>query len=128
MKEHLTSLDYINKTGRELISKAASEEKSGQLEADVKDLNTRWSNVSTAIEDRLSRLERAIGQLKQYEVIQQVPPMYTNVLCATNINSRCPLYSVCFQYSYCSQQVALCILLMFSIQPVLTAGALYVYC
>lgn len=68
MQEHNGSLDYINKTGKNLIGKAASEDKATKLKTDLDDLNTRWSQVSVVIEERLDKIEKAIGQLKKYKV------------------------------------------------------------
>ncbi|KAL5009782.1 hypothetical protein ScPMuIL_012087 [Solemya velum] len=67
LQEHKLSLEYINNTGRELLDKAASEDKIAKLEQDLKSLNTRWSDVSIAIDERLGNLKRAIGQIRQYQ-------------------------------------------------------------
>ncbi|XP_069136952.1 dystrophin-like isoform X1 [Argopecten irradians] len=67
LQDHISSLDYINKTGQDLLSKAPTEDKARKLNKDLKDLNSRWSHVSSVIDERLEKLERAIGQLKQYQ-------------------------------------------------------------
>jgi len=68
LQEHKGSLEYINKTGKDLITKAGTQDKAAKLDKDLKSLNSRWSHFSMVIEERLDKLEKAIGQLKQYQV------------------------------------------------------------
>ncbi|XP_063403799.1 dystrophin-like isoform X1 [Mytilus trossulus] len=67
LQEHNGSLDYINKTGTNLIGKAATEDRASKLKTDLNDLNTRWSQVSVVIDERLDKIEKAIGQLKKHK-------------------------------------------------------------
>ncbi|XP_067674722.1 dystrophin-like isoform X3 [Haliotis asinina] len=67
LQDHQSSLDYVNRTGQELIDKKSSVADVGDLQNDLKNLNGRWSDVSTAITDRLAKLDRTIGQMKQYQ-------------------------------------------------------------
>ncbi|KAJ8315396.1 hypothetical protein KUTeg_007546 [Tegillarca granosa] len=67
IQEQQSSLKYINKTGSDLISKAPSEDKAAKLDKDLKNINTRWSHVSSVVEERSGKLEKAIGQLRQYQ-------------------------------------------------------------
>ncbi|XP_041352153.1 dystrophin-like isoform X2 [Gigantopelta aegis] len=67
LKDHQSSLDYINKTGQDLVQKTADKDKSSNLNKDLKNLNGRWTDVSSAIGERLGKLERCIMQMKQYQ-------------------------------------------------------------
>lgn len=68
LQEHQGSLDYINKTGKELVVKSGPHDKAQAMERNLEGLNSRWSHVSREINSRLTKLERAIGQIKQYQV------------------------------------------------------------
>jgi hypothetical protein len=68
LQEHQGSLEYINKTGKELIVKSGPHNKAQAMEKNLQNLNSRWTNVSREINSRLSKLERAIGQINQYQV------------------------------------------------------------
>ena len=68
LQEHQGSLEYINKTGRELIVKSGPHDKAQTMEKNLDSLNSRWNQVSRQINSRLSKLQRAIGQIKQYQV------------------------------------------------------------
>lgn len=68
LQEHQGSLDYINKTGKELVVKSGPHDKAQAMERNLEGLNSRWSHVSHEINSRLAKLERAIGQIKQYQV------------------------------------------------------------
>lgn len=68
LQEHQGSLDYINKTGKELVVKSGPHDKAQAMERNLEGLNSRWSHVSHEINSRLTKLERAIGQIKQYQV------------------------------------------------------------
>lgn len=68
LQEHQGSLDYINKTGKELVVKSGPHDKAQAMERNLEGLNSRWSHVSCEINSRLAKLERAIGQIKQYQV------------------------------------------------------------
>ena len=67
MDDHSANKEYINRTGHELIARYPTD-MAGVLEADLSSLNTRWQAVSTAIEQRQARLEKAISQMKEYQV------------------------------------------------------------
>uniref|UniRef100_A0A8W8JFQ6 Dystrophin n=1 Tax=Magallana gigas TaxID=29159 RepID=A0A8W8JFQ6_MAGGI len=67
LQEHQGSLDYINKTGKELVVKSGPHDKAQAMERNLEGLNSRWSHVSREINSRLTKLERAIGQIKQYQ-------------------------------------------------------------
>lgn len=68
LQEHQGSLDYINKTGKELVVKSGPHDKAQAMERNLEGLNSRWSHVSCEINSRLGKFERAIGQIKQYQV------------------------------------------------------------
>ncbi len=63
----MTNVEYINRTGNELHKKSSGE-KAEKLKSDLDKLNARWGDVSTAIDDRVDKLEATIEQLKQYQV------------------------------------------------------------
>ena len=71
MDDHAANKEYINRTGHELISRYPTD-MAGVLEADLSSLNSRWQAVSTAIEQRQARLEKAISQMKEYQVVAWV--------------------------------------------------------
>ena len=64
----MNNLDYLNNTGSALVQKAPTEEKVAKLEANLKMLNSRWNDISTAVDERVDNLETAIEQLRQYQV------------------------------------------------------------
>ena len=64
----MSSVEYINKTGKEVITRAADTDKAAHLETDLASLNGRWSHVSMVINERLGKLEQAIARMKQYMV------------------------------------------------------------
>ena len=74
LREQRTSRDYVNKTGNDLIKKSSPGEKAEKLEQDLKAVNKMWSEVSTAMEERLRYLEESIEQLKEYEVFDMIRP------------------------------------------------------
>ncbi|XP_064628408.1 dystrophin-like isoform X4 [Lineus longissimus] len=65
--DHLPTVEYINRTGRELIERSATREKIETLQHDLHTANSRWSQITAAIDDRLSRLQRAINGLRQLQ-------------------------------------------------------------
>ncbi len=67
IQDHVTNVEYINRTGNELHTKSSGE-KAVKLKSDLDKLNARWGDVSTAIDDRVDKLEASIEQLKQYQV------------------------------------------------------------
>ncbi|KAL3882693.1 hypothetical protein ACJMK2_029006, partial [Sinanodonta woodiana] len=68
LTEQKASLDYINKTGNDLVAKmAARGSKSEKINEDLKSLNGRWSTVTTAMQSRLDNIEKAVSQVKQYQ-------------------------------------------------------------
>ncbi|KAK7483287.1 hypothetical protein BaRGS_00025454, partial [Batillaria attramentaria] len=66
IEDHTANQEYINKTGRELIARSLPD-KAGSLEKDLASLNSRWLAVTTTIEQRQARLEKAISQMKEYQ-------------------------------------------------------------
>ncbi|KAK3089530.1 hypothetical protein FSP39_004327 [Pinctada imbricata] len=66
LQEHQSSLKYINTTGQELLSKASGE-KADTLDKDLRNINARWQHVSDVIDQRLDKIEKAVGQIKQYQ-------------------------------------------------------------
>ncbi|KAK2181696.1 hypothetical protein NP493_384g04000 [Ridgeia piscesae] len=67
IQDHMSNLEYLNNTGNSLVQKAPTEEKVAKLEADLKTLNSRWNDISTAVDERVDKLETAIEQLRQYQ-------------------------------------------------------------
>ena len=68
IQDHVASVDYINRTGTELHKKAP-DDKAEKLKEDMENMNSRWTKVSTEIDERVEKLEDAKEQLKQYKVI-----------------------------------------------------------
>ncbi len=68
IQDHLHNLEYINHTGQELLQKTSPGEKVEKLTRDLAQLNTRWTDISTVIDNRVSQLENTIAQIKQYKV------------------------------------------------------------
>ncbi len=67
IQDHVTSVDYINRTGADLHKKAP-EEKAKKLMEDLEDMNSRWTKVSSEIDDRVEKFEGAKEKLKQHQV------------------------------------------------------------
>ena len=65
--DHAANQEYINRTGRELIARSPPE-RARALESDLSNLNSRWLTVSSTIEQRQARMEKAISQMKEYQV------------------------------------------------------------
>ncbi|CAL1537370.1 unnamed protein product [Lymnaea stagnalis] len=66
IQDHKPNLDYINKTGRDLILKSPTD-RAKSLQVDLDDLNTDWITVSTVIEQRLAKLEKSISNAKEFQ-------------------------------------------------------------
>ncbi|KAL8624968.1 hypothetical protein ACOMHN_039855 [Nucella lapillus] len=64
--DHAPNRDYIKQTGQELIKRCAAEQAKA-LEADLSSLHSRWIALTTTIEQRHARLEKAVSQLKEYQ-------------------------------------------------------------
>lgn len=67
IEDHTASQEGINKAGRELIARSLPD-KAGCLEQDLSSVNSRWQTVTTMIEQRQARLDKAIKQMKEYQV------------------------------------------------------------
>ncbi|XP_012946043.2 dystrophin [Aplysia californica] len=65
MREHEKSLDYLNKTGRDLISKS-TEDQAKTLQTDLDRLNAEWAAVATSIEQRQSRLDKSVANVTEF--------------------------------------------------------------
>ncbi|XP_025099293.1 dystrophin-like isoform X3 [Pomacea canaliculata] len=70
IEDHTASQEYINKAGRELIARSLPD-KAGCLEQDLSSVNSRWQTVTTMIEQRQARLDKAIKQMKEYQTQQE---------------------------------------------------------
>ncbi|XP_059157467.1 dystrophin-like isoform X5 [Physella acuta] len=66
IEDHSQNLEYINKTGRDLILKSFSE-RAEALQADLNDLNSEWTTVSSTIDQRLAELEKYVAMLKEFQ-------------------------------------------------------------
>jgi len=67
IQDHVGNLQYINRTGENLQEKASTPVKAQQLHENLKQLNLRWDEISSAIDQRVFKLEAAIEQLKQFK-------------------------------------------------------------
>lgn len=72
MTGHAPGLQHVNKTGKELITKSSSGERREQLQKDLDSLNNQWTAVSTMLEQRQAKLEKAISNLKQFRVSSSI--------------------------------------------------------
>ncbi|GFN77850.1 dystrophin [Plakobranchus ocellatus] len=64
IQDHTSGLEYINRTGRELINKSTPE-RGEELRADLQALNGLWTNVSNTIEQRQAKLEKSISNIQE---------------------------------------------------------------
>ncbi|KAK3712445.1 hypothetical protein RRG08_002775 [Elysia crispata] len=64
MQDHTTGFEYINRTGRDLISKSTAE-RGDELRSDLQALNSLWTEVSNVIEQRQAKLEKNISQVQE---------------------------------------------------------------
>lgn len=67
IQEHTSSLDYINKTGHELISKS-SPERAQMLQTELDQVNSEWAAVAPIIEQRQAKLEKSISYVRDFMV------------------------------------------------------------
>ncbi|XP_052832324.1 dystrophin isoform X2 [Octopus bimaculoides] len=67
LQEHVHSLEYVNKTGQQLVKKSHSNERAKSLENDLISLNCRWSEVYNTVDGRMDILDRTIGQLQSFQ-------------------------------------------------------------
>ena len=75
IQDHIASVDYINRTGTGLHKKAP-EDKAEKLKEDMENMNSRWTKVSSEIDERVEKLEAAKEQLKQYQVRIRISQKY----------------------------------------------------
>ena len=61
----------MNRTGHELIVRSAAD-RASTLEKDLSSLNSRWLTVTTTIEQRQARLDKAVTHLKEYQVQKKI--------------------------------------------------------
>ena len=61
-------MEYITRTGTDLVQKADSEKKAEKLRGDLDNLTMRWTDVSSNIDQRVDKLETTITQMRQYQV------------------------------------------------------------
>ncbi|GFR63477.1 dystrophin [Elysia marginata] len=64
MQDHTPGFEYINRTGRDLISKSTPE-RGDELRSDLQALNSLWTNVSNTIEQRQAKLEKSISNVQE---------------------------------------------------------------
>jgi len=68
--EHISDVEYINKTGEELVSRSNDSE---DLKSQLASLNKRWNSVSLSIANKLSQLATGIEKLREFEVSDEQP-------------------------------------------------------
>ncbi|KAH9492320.1 hypothetical protein Btru_024696 [Bulinus truncatus] len=64
--EHTPSLDFINKTGHDLILKSPPD-RAKVFQDDLNELNFEWTSVSKTVEQRLAKLEKLITNSKEFQ-------------------------------------------------------------
>ncbi|XP_067947669.1 dystrophin-like [Watersipora subatra] len=67
--EHVTDVEYINRTGEDLIKRSsqASSSASDSLQSQLSDLNSRWEAIPSDIRGKLAQLSQAIEKLRLFE-------------------------------------------------------------
>uniref|UniRef100_A0A2C9KMX3 Dystrophin n=1 Tax=Biomphalaria glabrata TaxID=6526 RepID=A0A2C9KMX3_BIOGL len=66
IQDRSPSLDYINKTGQDLILKSPAD-RAKLFEEDLNELNAEWNSVSKTIEQRLAKLEKSVSNAKEFQ-------------------------------------------------------------
>ncbi|KAH9492321.1 hypothetical protein Btru_024699 [Bulinus truncatus] len=64
--EHTPSLDFINKTGHDLILKSPPD-RAKVFQDDLNELNFEWTSVSKTVEQRLAKLEKLITNSREFQ-------------------------------------------------------------
>jgi methyl-accepting chemotaxis protein len=67
LREKRSNLEFIQQSAEELYVSTNSSEVSAQIRADVKSLRTRYQHLSDTIGERLTRLDKMIGELRSYQ-------------------------------------------------------------
>uniref|UniRef100_T1IRG4 Protein detached n=1 Tax=Strigamia maritima TaxID=126957 RepID=T1IRG4_STRMM len=65
--EQGSSLHYVNRTGQSLIDKYGEEPHIKKVDTELKDLNCRWEDVASMLDERQDKLDQGIHQLKQFQ-------------------------------------------------------------
>lgn len=68
MSDYLPDIEYINKTGEELVRRSDSNEKVDSLQDQLTSINQRWDGVSQNIASKLDQLSLWVQTLQQFEV------------------------------------------------------------
>ncbi|XP_055889039.1 dystrophin-like isoform X6 [Biomphalaria glabrata] len=66
IQDRSPSLDYINKTGQDLILKSPAD-RAKLFQEDLNELNAEWNSVSKTIEQRLAKLEKSVSNAKEFQ-------------------------------------------------------------
>ncbi|XP_063241315.1 dystrophin, isoforms A/C/F/G/H-like [Bacillus rossius redtenbacheri] len=67
IEEQQSSFQYVNLTGQELIRKSSGEGPVQRLQEELRDLNTRWSDIPVILEERQSNLARDIELVRKFQ-------------------------------------------------------------
>ena len=67
-REQTANYDYVNKTGKNLVSSATTPTHAEKLKQDLDHLTKSWNEVIALAEERKGRVEKAIGELGPWQV------------------------------------------------------------
>uniref|UniRef100_A0ABM0LUL5 Dystrophin-like n=1 Tax=Saccoglossus kowalevskii TaxID=10224 RepID=A0ABM0LUL5_SACKO len=67
LKSQKGNFDYVCTTGADLVKSATSQQRAEVLQSDINSLTTSWSNVSSSVQERSEKLEKAISDVRQWQ-------------------------------------------------------------
>ncbi|XP_071801510.1 dystrophin-like isoform X3 [Asterias amurensis] len=67
IQQQQQNYDFVNKTGKGLVSGAPSPTQAENLQRDLSKMNQGWSEVTCLVEERQNQLERALSELKLWQ-------------------------------------------------------------
>ncbi len=70
IKDQTANYDYVNKTGKDLASKATIPEQAEKLEKELAHLSKSWNDVIVLAEERKEQTEKAIAEVGPWQVSQ----------------------------------------------------------
>ncbi|XP_022094793.1 dystrophin-like [Acanthaster planci] len=67
IQQQQPNYDFVNKTGKDLVSGAPSPSQAETLQHDLNKMNQSWGEVTFLVEERQGQLERALSELKLWQ-------------------------------------------------------------
>ena len=68
IQQQKPNYDFVNKTGKDLVSGAPSPGQAENLQGDLNKMNQGWREVTFLVEERQGQLERALSDVKLWQV------------------------------------------------------------